>query len=70
MLTNTTTNHTFLMDIATANAKVMTAPSTRPLTWQHDIKSLTHRKQVDGSKVHYVHLWDICLTPPGNLMHS
>ena len=28
-----------------------THPSTQPLTWQHDIKSLMHRKQVDGSTV-------------------
>ena len=49
----------FFMDIATAKAKANTRagyhtqtnthPSTQPLTWQHAIKSLAHRKQVNGS---------------------
>ena len=33
--------------------------STQPLTWQHDINSLSHRVQVDGSRVRYVHPGDI-----------
>ena len=50
------------MDISTAKAEAITRtglphrhtnthPSTQPLTWQHDIESLAHRKQVDGSTV-------------------
>ena len=36
-----------------------THPSTQPLTWQHDIKSLGHTEQVDGSTVRQVHPGDI-----------
>ena len=47
--------HVF-MDIATGKAETTTRTglplSTQPLTWQHDIKSLVHRKQVDDSTVH------------------
>ena len=49
----------FLMEIATAKAggttrtytPIHTQPSTQPLTWQHDMKSLSHRKQVNESTV-------------------
>ena len=58
------------MDIATDKAEVTTrtrattqtqthTPLTQPLTCQHDIKSLAHRKQVDGSTVCLVHIGDI-----------
>ena len=53
------------MDIVTAKSEATTSTwlphthtqththtSTQPLPWQHDIKSLAHRKQVDGSTVH------------------
>ena len=36
---------------AHAHAHTHTPPSTRPLTWQHDIKSLVRREQIDGSTV-------------------
>ena len=45
------------MDIITAKAKAYTrtglphSQPTEPLTWQYDIKSLVHRKQVDSTKV-------------------
>ena len=58
------------MDIATAKAEATTrtwlphththtnpSPHTHlplPLTWQHDIKQLTHREHVDGSTVRQV----------------
>ena len=55
----------FYMEIANAEARATTRtelphthkhnththPSTQPLTWQHDVKSLAPRKQVDGSTV-------------------
>ena len=42
-------------------------PSSQPLTWQHGIKSLLHREQIDDSTVCEVHSGDIeifnnCLT--------
>ena len=48
------------MEIFTAKAEATTRTglshrhtdtSTQPLTWQHDIKSLPHREQIDGSTV-------------------
>ena len=49
------------MDIATDKAEASTRTglpythththTTQALTWQHDMKSLAHRKQVDGSTV-------------------
>ena len=43
-----------------------TPPSAQPLTWQHDIKSLPHREQVDDSTVREVHPGDIKIHP-GNI---
>ena len=51
------------MEIATAKAESITRtglphshnPSSQPLIWQHDNKSLKHREQIDGSTVCYVH---------------
>ena len=51
------------MDNATAKAeatgRTTTHTHTHPLTWQHDIKSLAHRKQVNGITVCEVHTGDI-----------
>ena len=45
------------MDIETSKAEATTRtglPRTHPInsTWQHGIKSLVHREQVDGSREH------------------
>ena len=37
------------------HTRTHTHTSTQPLTWQHDMKSLAHREQVDGSTVRKVH---------------
>ena len=51
--------YNFFYSIATVKAEATTrtgiqhtqTPSSQPLTWQHDIKSLPHREQIDGSTV-------------------
>ena len=65
------------MDIATAKTEVTTrtglphtnapTPLTQPYTSQHDIKSLAHRKEVDGSMlIRYIqgNLMQYQISPP------
>ena len=50
------------MEIAIVESLCYDRASThisRPLTLKHDIESLFHMKQVDGSTVHKLHIGDI-----------
>ena len=58
-LTKEVHRHCFLLEIVTAKAEDTTRTGLHqihihlksPLTWQHDIKLLPHRKQIDNSTV-------------------
>ena len=53
------TRHTHLHARRHACTHARTHASSQPLTWQHDIKSLLHREQVDDTTVRKVHPGDV-----------